>query len=259
MDELRHFRGSHYNEKARWALDFKRAPHRRHSLLPGLHAGEVKKLTGQTAVPILCLDGAWISGSGAIIAALEARYPDPPLYPVDAALQAEALSIEQRFDEDWGPRIRRAVFGQVLHDPAYVAAIFAAGKNPLERGAFAAAVPMATPLIRRANGIRGPESVADGEVAFDEAFDFVAAQSAATSYLAGDRFSVADLTAAAFLALALDMSGTPMAKPQPYPDFIATWQQRRAAHPAAGWVRRMYRDHRGLDHDFEGEAPYAAR
>ena len=37
MIELLQFRHSPYNEKVRWALDLKRVPHRRHSLLPGPH------------------------------------------------------------------------------------------------------------------------------------------------------------------------------------------------------------------------------
>jgi hypothetical protein len=35
--ELIQFRYSPYNEKVRWALDFKRVPHVRRSLLPGPH------------------------------------------------------------------------------------------------------------------------------------------------------------------------------------------------------------------------------
>jgi glutathione S-transferase len=256
MDELRHFRGSHYNEKARWALDWKQARHKRVSLLPGLHAREVLKLTGQRAVPILRLDERWIAGTAAIIAALEARYPDPPLYPANAHERAEALAIEKRFDDDWGPRIRRAAFGQILPTPAYIAAIFAAGKNPVERAAFAALLPMAVPLVKQVNGITGPESIADGEVAFDEAFAFVAQKSAATGFLVGGTFTVADLTAAAFLALAVDMEGTPMAKPKPAPESVLAWQQRRASLPAVAWVKRIYAAHRRLDHDFEGVSPY---
>ena len=40
------FKYSHYNEKARWALDFKRIPHRRRSLLPGLHIPPILWMTG---------------------------------------------------------------------------------------------------------------------------------------------------------------------------------------------------------------------
>jgi hypothetical protein len=37
---------SHYVEKVRWALDYERIPHIRHSLLPGLRAVKTKPLTG---------------------------------------------------------------------------------------------------------------------------------------------------------------------------------------------------------------------
>jgi hypothetical protein len=37
MIELWQFRASPYNEKVRWALDLKQVPHRRRSVLPGLH------------------------------------------------------------------------------------------------------------------------------------------------------------------------------------------------------------------------------
>ncbi|MBV9193240.1 MAG: glutathione S-transferase N-terminal domain-containing protein, partial [Solirubrobacterales bacterium] len=48
---------SHYVEKVRWALDYKRIPHIRHSLLPGLHAVKTKRLTGDTSTaPVLTFD-----------------------------------------------------------------------------------------------------------------------------------------------------------------------------------------------------------
>ena len=143
MDELRQFRRSHYNEKARWALDYKQWPHRRRTLLPGPHMPGVRALTGQSATPIFCLDGRWIAGSSAIIAALEARAPTPALYPADPGERAAALEIERRFDEDWGPRIRRAVFGQLLPTPTYLARIFSEGRPALERGFYALTAPLA--------------------------------------------------------------------------------------------------------------------
>ncbi len=258
MDELRHFRRSHYNEKARWALDYKQWPHRRRTLLPGPHMPNVRALTGQSATPILHLDGRWIAGSSAIIAALEARAPTPALYPADPGERAAALEIERRFDEDWGPRIRRAVFGQLLPTPTYLARIFSEGRPALERGFYALTAPLAAPLIKAGNGIRTHADVEDGERAVDEAFDWVAAQTVSRPYLVADAFSVADLTAAAFLALAIELPNTPMDRPQPMPARYAAWLAKRADHPASAWVRRMYGAHRALTHDFEGLAPYAA-
>ena len=49
--ELFQFTYSHYNEKARWAFEFKGIEHTRTNLLPGPHMRKMRKLTGQTAVP----------------------------------------------------------------------------------------------------------------------------------------------------------------------------------------------------------------
>ena len=100
---------SHYNEKVRWALDYKRVPHIRRSLLPGFHAWKAEHLTGDTSTtPVLTIDGQSIGDSTRIIAALEERWPEPPLYPLDAAQRQRALELEEFFDEELGPHIRRA-------------------------------------------------------------------------------------------------------------------------------------------------------
>ena len=51
--ELHQFPFSHYNEKARWALDWKGVPHVRRSYLPGPHMLPVYRLSGQRSVPVL--------------------------------------------------------------------------------------------------------------------------------------------------------------------------------------------------------------
>ena len=92
MIELLQFRHSPYNEKVRWALDLKRVPHRRRSLLPGPHMAKVKKLTRQTATPVLINDGEVITGSACILDWLEARYPEPRLIPAAPDLCAAAMA-----------------------------------------------------------------------------------------------------------------------------------------------------------------------
>ena len=42
---LWHLKVSHYNEKARWALDYKRVPHVRRALMPGLHRRKARRLS----------------------------------------------------------------------------------------------------------------------------------------------------------------------------------------------------------------------
>lgn len=93
---LHQFASSHYNEKARWGLDWKGVVHRRETHLPGPHALAMKRLSGQTATPVLCLEGAVIAGSAAILDALEGRFPERPLYPADPALRERALDFVAR-------------------------------------------------------------------------------------------------------------------------------------------------------------------
>ena len=88
---LWHLKVSSYNEKARWALDYKEFPHTRRASEPGRHTLVAKRLAGTRTFPILVIDGKTIPDSTRIIEELERRRPDPPLYPA-AALVAPAVA-----------------------------------------------------------------------------------------------------------------------------------------------------------------------
>ena len=64
------FRQSHFNEKARWALDWKGIPHVRRALAMS-YVPRALWATGQAKLPILHLDGQAIADSTRIIEALE--------------------------------------------------------------------------------------------------------------------------------------------------------------------------------------------
>lgn len=241
---LLQFPYSHFNEKARWAFDFKRVPHRRKSLLPGPHAPFVQRLTGQTAVPIVREGEDLIVGSGAIIDMLEKRYPDPPLYPADAAARRRALEIQQWFDDDVGPCVRRALFSVLLGEPDYVCSMFTEERSGLTRIFYRSTFPLAKGMMKKGMGITGPVAVEEAYKKTAEALDFVAAESAHTGYLAGGAFSVADLAAAALLGPAVAPPDTPMDLPKPRPEALEQWLERWAAHPGAAWVTSVYRRHR---------------
>jgi glutathione S-transferase len=104
---LWHIPLSHYNEKVRWALDHKGIAHRRKVLGPD-YLIRAWRATGQGKLPILFLEGRAIADSTRIIAALEARYPEPPLYPGDPAARQRALAIEDDLDETHCHRRRRS-------------------------------------------------------------------------------------------------------------------------------------------------------
>ena len=61
-------------------------------------------LTGGSShtFPVLEIDGRAIGDSSEIIAALEERYPERPLYPADPEQRRRALELEDFFDEELG-------------------------------------------------------------------------------------------------------------------------------------------------------------
>ncbi|MEO8654833.1 MAG: glutathione S-transferase [Ramlibacter sp.] len=252
--DLIQFRYSPYNEKVRWALDFKRVPHVRRSLLPGPHLPVVQRLTGSSHTPVLCHDAVAINGSARILDWLEQRYPLPALYPAGPADRDEALRIQTWFDDDITPRVRRAVLSALLESPRYWADVFGDGRSSLAKTVYACVVPLAAPLVRKGNRITGAASVADGLAAAQQALDFV--DSRKSGYLAGDRFSLADLTVASALAVAVDPVASPMTFPRPYGRAFASFVERFRAHPGAEWVRDIYARHRMATSDFEGASSY---
>jgi glutathione S-transferase len=135
------FRFSHFNEKARWALDWKGIPHVRRSLLPGFHVPRVLWMTGQKSVPVLVLDGETIHDSTRIIERLERLRPEPALYPADDADRRRALALEEFFDEELGPHVRRALFHELLPETEFAAAAFTLGFGPGVRRLYRALFP----------------------------------------------------------------------------------------------------------------------
>jgi len=147
------FRQSHFNEKARWALDWKGVRHERRSLLPGPHMPVMLVSTGQKQVPVLQIDGTKISDSTRIIAELERRSPTPPLYPADPAAKQRALELEDFFDTEIGPHLRRVFFHAILPDADFTAGLMSTGFGPLARSVYRAAFPATRVLMRMDMGI----------------------------------------------------------------------------------------------------------
>lgn len=242
--ELIQFPYSTFNEKVRWALDYKGINRRNKYLLPGPHASFVKKRTGQTATPVLRRGSEHIAGSARIIEALEEMQPAAPLFPEKSEDRDKALEIQRRFDEDWGPRSRRAILVALGAAPGYIARMFASQHSSVARSIYGAMLPLMRKKVREGNGIRSQADIDDGEQAIDDMLDYVAETSSATGYLAGDRFSVADLTAASFIAPIADPPDSPMTRPTPIPAQVQAWCAPRRDHPGVAWVLTMYAKHR---------------
>jgi glutathione S-transferase len=61
----------------------------------------VRRLSGQDLVPVVDDDGTIVFDSTRILAYLEERYPQPPLYPADPARRAELEVFLDWFDRVW--------------------------------------------------------------------------------------------------------------------------------------------------------------
>ena len=241
---LWHFTFSHFAEKARWALDWKGVPHVRRPLVPGLHYPRVFWATRQPSVPVLWLDGRAIADSTRIIAALERQWPEPPLYPRDADERRRALGLEEFFDEELGHPLRRVLMQQGFAVPNGAeagAALFTTGFGPGVRRAFRASYPAMRAFLRWRYAI-DPATAEGSRVKVLAALDRIEAELRPSGYLVGDRFSVADLTAAALFSLLV------MPPEFPYPfrlETAAGFRDALAGRAAFSWVAEMYRCHRG--------------
>jgi glutathione S-transferase len=242
--ELWQFTSSHFNEKARWALDFKRVPHIRHSLVPGFHVPTVKRMTGKTHVPVLKLNGKVVSDSSKIIDALESAYPDPALYPAAAEERRRALELEDYFDEELGPYIRRWMFFVILPYPEFVRALFVSHASRAVQLAHRAMSPLIGTLMRRQMNIT-PASAEIAQRKTVEAMDRLTKELRPSGYLVGDRFTVADLTAAALLSPLVSPPEFPYKATMPPPEPGMKLRESMSNHPAFQWTLKIYREHRG--------------
>jgi glutathione S-transferase len=190
------------------------------------------------------MNGKVVVGSNAIIEFVEKARPEPALYPRDPATRTRALEIQAKFDDETGPAVRLAMFHELLAEPSYFTHLFTWDQSALVRFGYRAIFPAVKLLMSREMKIT-PENAERAIEITRSGFDFVANESAATGYLAGDRFSVADLAAASLLAPCVEMEPSPFSYPKPYPPSMHAWWARWHEHPGTTWVKAMFTRHRG--------------
>ncbi len=245
---LWHLPVSHYSEKARWALDHKGVEHRRRAPLPGQHMLFALALTRgkHKTFPVLQIDGRTIGDSTAVIAAIEERFPEQPLYPADPELRRHALELEDFFDEELGPYARHAVFYELINDPATFGEVAARavpgplGKNQRLVGTYARVY---TSLRFGANSRAGAEQARAKVLA---AFDRLERELDANGgeFLVGEGFSVADLSAASLFYPVVGPEGGPVPADQPMPPALDEFREPLRQRPGYQWVEATYRRHR---------------
>ena len=87
--------------------------------MPGTHRLTALRLTRgkHERLPVIEIDGERTWDSTAIIAALEEYRPDPALYPSDPEQKRRALELEDYFDEELAPRVRRMLWHYTCRTP----------------------------------------------------------------------------------------------------------------------------------------------
>ncbi|MFM1841641.1 MAG: hypothetical protein RLZZ490_372 [Cyanobacteriota bacterium] len=185
---LLQFSTSHYCRKARLALGYKGIDYRVKNLTPGLHALQLKPLTGYTTVPVLCpeLPGKpeYIGDSSRIFRFLEKINSDRPLFPVDPEQRLKVEWLEDWLDESIGTATRF-----VYYD-------YRAGEGKAIDPSFSS--QMVIQVVRRQYGIN-LATVALARDRLQLAFEVLASWKD-QDYLNGDRLTIADVTAAALLS-----------------------------------------------------------
>lgn len=242
---LHQFLASHFNEKVRWALDFKGLEHQREDYLPGPHASKIRKKSGgATSTPLLQHGDECISGSAEIIDWLEANYPQQPLYPQDEELQRKALDWQRLFDSELGPATRTALFSVMLAEPGYMSATFGASKSLLKRTLYRGVFPVARSKIAKAYAVDQQETIDSAKAICTRYLDLIATTAQGGRFLVGEQFSVADLAAASLLSPLTSLTHPDMQRRQPIPegvqDFLRQWQE----HPTIAWVQGLYAEFR---------------
>jgi glutathione S-transferase len=241
---LWHIPFSHYSEKARWALDYKGIAHRRR-VLGSNYLIRVWRATGQGKLPVLWLDGRAIADSTRIIAALEEHYPEPPLYPHEAAARQRALALEDDLDETLGPALRAAVVTPLFrHDPD-------TALRMLTTGMGSKAYPGLRPLLRvfpwfyRFRHKISERNLERDRAVVAAALDRIEHTRQGRAYLVGEAFTVADLTAASLLGPLLQPPEIQYPLQLQLPPYLEDYRTKLLQYPAVQWAAGIYRLHRG--------------
>jgi len=236
---------SHYCEKARWALDYKKIPFQTRNLLPGPHLFVTKRLAPKTSVPILVDGKKIIQDSTRILDYLDEKYPENSLSPADPALKKEALELEEYFDKNIGPHLRRFAYFYLLEEASLVQSLLSREASRYGRSVYKLIFPLVKQLMKKSMNIYAEPTQKSVKV-LEEALVLLNQKIKEENFLVGKHFSRADLTAASLLG--------PLCTPAEYdfdwPAFEkmpSALQEFRKAHetdPFFGWVLKTYQKYR---------------
>ncbi|MFI5299152.1 MAG: glutathione S-transferase family protein [Polyangiales bacterium] len=240
---LYQFSVSHYCEKARWVLDYKRVDYEVIELFPGLHRKKLRRLGVPGSVPV------YVDASGAtptvlgdsmdIALHLERTIADHPILPVDEADRAKVLAIARDLDHGAGPAVRRYMYGKILEANALPSVMFA-GASGARLAAGRLAAPLLGALLKKQYKIDRAgmdKSYARVMAAFDGIEQLTGGDP--KRYLVGDTLTLADITAASLLGPTVGAAESPWGR-TPAPASMIALREELRARPAGRWILERY-------------------
>ena len=242
MLTLYQFPNSHYCEKIRWALTYKKLDYRIKNLLPGFHQVVGKRYSlPSSSLPILVDGGFAAQNSSEIITYLDNNYPEMPLTPTDEILRQEALDWEHFADEYIGLPVRTICYQTLLNHPEILIPMFT--DNGPWHGKFMITLiyPFLSRVIRKSMNI-SPVSAETAKRQLAEALDKLNSHFQNHRFLVGECFTRADLSAASLLAPLCRPEKYGIHWPQPYPEELEAFisQHRNKLM----WADKMYEEFR---------------
>jgi glutathione S-transferase len=206
---------SHYNEKARWALDRFGVAYRERKWMPMLHGpavaiatrgrgGRSDRVSTRFSTPVLLTgEGPPIVDSSDIVRFVSERFAPPreSLYPTP-----EVAELEQRFGNELGAHTRRVGYGFVLAQPGMLQRIADHNVGRAQSLAFRAVAPLVGLGVAKALRI-GPDAIARSIAKVRAEMAWVGERLDGRRWLVGDRFTAADLAFACMAAPALLPAG----------------------------------------------------
>lgn len=236
MTSLYQFAGSHYCEKVRWALDYKRVDYETINLIPGLHGKPIKRLAKTSQVPVLVDGKSVVQGSAEIITYLDKTAKFPQLTPSDPQARSMAIEWERYLDRNVGIPLRLLFYHDALQDRKLATQFLLTGAPWWGRPFYAVAFPGIRRAMKKFMRIN-PQSADAARGQLVAAFEKIDERLQAHKFLAGEQFSRADLCASALL---FHRWSPQWPAPRKFDEFIREYEHR----PFYLWAEEIYRNNR---------------
>lgn len=233
---------SHFCEKARWALDWHAIDYEEIGWPPGLHRILAKRCGAKgTTLPILLDGDRVIQGSGAIIDWADERAQDR----TRQLTHADALEVEKRADEVIGCHVRRLAYSEILpRFPQYAKPQLFRNTSRTHRLIGDVMWPVTRQIMMRMYDVKS-EAASESRGKLEVELAWLDQKlNDGRPYLAGDRFSRADVTVASLLALFAHPDQMPVYHEMSIPDALTADYERWRDRPVMRWVCTLYQNHR---------------